>query len=55
MTIKVGTGTSGTRFIATRYPVEKGLTGGTTTQEGNKMSLEPSIDLTSANEREGII
>jgi len=30
-----GTGTTGTRHIAKRYPVEEGLEAGTTKQKGN--------------------
>ena len=30
-----GTGTTGTRYIASRYPVEEGLEAGTTKQTGN--------------------
>ncbi len=33
-TIVVGSGTIGSQYIATRYPVEDGLTAGTTTQQG---------------------
>ncbi len=33
-TVKEGPGTIGTRFIAKRYPVEEGLTAGTTKQTG---------------------
>jgi len=38
--VEVGTGTSGTRFIKTDYPIEEGLTAGTTKQEGTKAELE---------------
>lgn len=38
MTVTVGTGTQGTRFINKDYPVEEGLTLGTT-----KLSEEPSL------------
>jgi len=34
-TVSEGPGTSGTRVIAKRYPVEEGLTAGTTKQTGN--------------------
>lgn len=34
-------GTSGTKEIATRYPVVKGLTAGTTSQTGNVENLIP--------------
>jgi len=33
-TIIIGTGTIGTRFIETDYPIEEGLIGGTTKQTG---------------------
>lgn len=42
LTPKVETGGAGTKAIATRYPVEKGLIAGTTKQTGNKIQLEPS-------------
>jgi len=34
--VEVGTGGIGSKFIKTKYPVETGLTAGTTTQEGRK-------------------
>lgn len=40
MTISGATGGSGTRAIANRYPVTRGLTGGTEKQTGDKMQLE---------------
>ena len=39
MTVKGDTGSKGTRAIARRYPVEKGLTAGTTKQEGRQRNL----------------
>jgi hypothetical protein len=38
--VNVGTGKSGTRFINKNYPVDDGLTAGTTTQKGHKENLE---------------
>ena len=35
MTINIGTGTIGTRFIETDYPYEEGLIAGTTKQTDN--------------------
>lgn len=37
--VEVGTGTVGTRFVRTEYPIEEGLTAGTTKQT-NKPNLE---------------
>lgn len=48
--VNVGTGGQGTRFIATRYPVEEGLEAGTQKQEGRKMNLVPEKSL--LNERD---
>lgn len=38
-----GTGTAGTRHIAKRYPVEEGLTAGTTKQTGTPYLEEQGI------------
>ncbi len=35
MTIQSGPGTKGTRHISSNYPVDEGLTAGTTKQAGN--------------------
>ena len=43
--VEVGTGTSGTRFLKTKYPVTSGLTAGTTKQEGRESNLVPEISL----------
>jgi len=51
--VNVGTGTSGTRFIATEYPIEDGLTAGTTTQEGHT-PLEADERLTKIKDRVGL-
>lgn len=49
--VEVGTGGSGTRFINKNYPVEEGLTAGTTKQEGTKPHLEiEDSDLTGVEE-----
>jgi len=37
--VEVGTGTKGTRFIATRYPVDEGLEAGTEKQTGRTENL----------------
>ena len=42
-TVSEGPGTSGTRIIAKRYPVEEGLVAGSTKQEGNP-AVEPLED-----------
>jgi len=41
--VKVGTGSSKTRFIKRDWPVDKGLTAGTEKQEGRKPFLKPQI------------
>lgn len=38
----VGTGSSGTRFIRTKFPHEDGLIDGTTKTHGRKVALDPS-------------
>lgn len=38
--VEVGTGTSGTRFLKTDWPITEGTTAGTTKQEGKKENLE---------------
>ena len=45
MAIQSGPGTKGTRHIATRYPVTKGLTAGTTKQTGRQTNLTPQGNL----------
>lgn len=47
-------GGSGTKAIATRYPVEEGLTAGTTTQEGRTMNLEPDETIVTQREQVGL-
>lgn len=37
--VNVGTGTTGTRFIKTDWPIEEGLTAGTQKQTGREMNL----------------
>ena len=37
--VEVGTGTAGTRFLKTEWPVEEGLTAGTTKQAGTEETL----------------
>jgi len=39
--VNVGTGTSGTRFIKTKYPSVTGLVAGTTKQTGRRIGLVP--------------
>lgn len=41
MVIVGETGGKGTKAIATNYPIEKGLVGGTTKQTGRQMNLLP--------------
>jgi len=43
--IKVGVGSSGSKFLKTKYPVTEGLEGGNTKQEGMKETLEPQLIL----------
>lgn len=52
--VEVGTGSSGTRFINTDYPVTDGLTAGTTTQEDHKESLEPETTNLTKRDRVGL-
>ena len=50
--VNVGTGKSGTRFIKTDWPIEEGLTAGTTKLR-KKAHLEPTDgDLTDSNNQE---
>jgi hypothetical protein len=39
--VNVGTGSSGTRFIKTKYPSVTGLVAGTTKQTGRRTGLVP--------------
>jgi len=48
MTIKVATGTIGTRAVDSEYPVDEGITAGTTKQRTASASLEPEVNLTGA-------
>lgn len=41
MTVQEGPGSSGTKIIATRYPVTSGLIAGTTKIEGRQNNLVP--------------
>ncbi len=50
----VGTGKSGSRFLNRKWPVEDGITAGTTTQEGHKESLEAETSLITEEERKGL-
>jgi len=52
--VEVGTGTAGTRFLKTDYPIEEGLEAGTTKQTGRKTQLEAETRLTKAKDREGL-
>lgn len=52
--VEVGTGSGGSRFLKTKYPIEKGLEAGTTSQTGNKESLGPQVDLVPEKEKIGI-
>lgn len=54
MTIKGPTGGKGTRALARRWPVEDGIIGGTTSQTGHKMQLEPRESNITEIERKGI-
>ena len=46
--VNVGTVTSGTRFIKTKYPSVTGLVAGTTKQTGRRMNLVPYVGSTVA-------
>ena len=54
MTIVGKTGGRGTAAISNRYPAVDGLTGGTTTQTGHKMSLVPQETKVSCKLKRGI-
>lgn len=51
--VDVGTGTSGTRFIKTDYPIEEGLTAGTN-KLPKEFKLKPEISVVSSNNKVGI-
>jgi len=51
--VNVGTGTTGTRFVKTDWPIVEGLTAGTTKLKKNP-TLEPEIDLTSSDDKRGL-
>jgi hypothetical protein len=51
--VNVGTGTSGTKIINTNYPVEEGLTAGTTKQTDREMNLVPEKSYVSEREKVG--
>tara|TARA_Y100000310_G_scaffold280361_1_gene300046 strand:+ start:2857 stop:3126 length:270 start_codon:yes stop_codon:yes gene_type:complete len=53
-TIVGGTGGKATRHIATRYPVEKGLTGGTQKQTGSITNLVPENSNILSRNRRGL-
>jgi hypothetical protein len=53
--VQVGTGSSGTKYIKTKWPHESGLIAGTTKQEGRKPLLEPEdSSLLTKREKEGL-
>ena len=52
--VTVGTGSKGTRFVRTEYPVEEGLEAGTTKQEGNVSNLVPNISLIPISGKRGL-
>jgi len=54
MTIQGPTGGKGTRALARRYPAEDGIIGGTTSQTGHKIQLEPRESKITKIERQGI-
>ena len=51
MTVEVATGGIGTRAVNADYPVEEGITAGTTKQRTASPSLEPEVNLTSKEQR----
>lgn len=51
--VQVGTGSSGTRFIKTDWPIEEGLTAGTT-KLAEEWKLRPELDLTDLNSEVGL-
>lgn len=53
--VLVGTGTSGTRFLKTNWPITEGLDAGTTKQEGTTGRLDVEEEnLISQNEMVGL-
>lgn len=53
--VEVGTGSSGSRFLKTKWPIAEGLTAGTTKQEGNQENLiAEEADLVPQEERKGV-
>jgi hypothetical protein len=51
--VEVGTGTNGSRFLKTNYPIEEGLVLGTN-KLPSKAHLIPETDLTDLKDREGL-
>lgn len=52
--ITVATGSFKTRAVKTRYPVDFGLTAGTTKQEGTDTHLEPEKSLIKERDKTGL-
>ena len=52
--VTLGTGTKGTRFINTKYPIESGLNAGTEKQKGREIALVPKVRNTYSKYRRGL-
>lgn len=50
----VGTGTSGSKYLNTNWPIDEGLDAGTTKQEGTISNLIPEKSLVSEKEKVGL-
>lgn len=52
--VVIGTGKIRTKYIKTKWPIEDGLTAGTTTQKGHKATLEPDKSFLRVEHRKGL-
>jgi len=52
--VNVGTGTAGTRFLKTKYPITSGLTAGTQKQEGRTQNLVAETSKVESKDLKGI-
>lgn len=53
-TVEVGTGTAGTRFLNTNWPIEEGLELGTTKLHDREFLLKPELSNVSEREQVGL-
>ena len=47
--VEVGTGTAGSKYLKRKYPVEKGLDAGTTSQTGDEEFLDAQEEYIESN------